>query len=330
MSKPSTPTLCVDLDAPLVLEAPHGRVRTHRLFATRRHWTTAVLKALRPHQWSKNALVFVPLIMAQQIFDGDRVVHAILACVAFSLLASSVYVANDLLDLQADRLHPTKRLRPFAAGDLSIATGILLSLGLLAAASIVAALVLPSSALLVLAVYGVVAAAYSVWLKRIVVADVVTLASLYVLRVVAGGLAVAVPLSHWLLAFSMFIFLSLALMKRYAELTLLRGNGRTEAAGRGYCTSDLEWLGSTGTASGYLSVLVLALYVTGSDVGALYRSPAILWPVCVAVLYWITRMWALTYRGSMHDDPVVATLKDPVSHAIGVAVAIFIACAALV
>jgi 4-hydroxybenzoate polyprenyltransferase len=320
MAKSSTLSLGVDLDAALLQHA----------FAGRRRWSSAALTAMRPHQWSKNALVFVPLVMAQQILDGQRVITALLTCVAFSLLASSVYVANDLLDLESDRLHPTKRLRPFAAGDLSITAGVFLSLGLLLAAAIVAVSVLPRTALLVLALYAVVAAAYSVWLKRIVVADVVTLASLYVLRVVAGGLAVAVPLSHWLLAFSMFIFLSLALMKRHAELTLLRSTGRTEATGRAYRTSDLEWLGSTGTASGYLSVVVLALYVTGPDVGTLYRSPAILWPVCVAVLYWITRMWALTYRGSMHDDPVVATLKDPVSHAIGVVVAILIACAALV
>lgn len=310
-----------------LLKRTRARANVHHVFVASGRQPIALLRALRIHQWVKNLLVFVPLVMAHQILDGGRLIAASIAFVVFSLLASSVYIANDLLDLESDRQHPRKKHRPFAAGDLSIPAGIALAGALLCAAVVLGTLALPVPALACIATYGALAMAYSFCLKRIVVADVIALASLYVLRVVAGGLAVSVPISHWLLGFSMFLCLSLALMKRHAELTLLQHTGRTEAAGRDYQVVDREWIGPFGAASGYLSVVVLALYITSRDVEVLYRWPAVLWPVCVAVLYWITRMWALAYRGSIHDDPVVATLKDPVSHAVGglIAMLIFVA-----
>jgi 4-hydroxybenzoate polyprenyltransferase/phosphoserine phosphatase len=316
--------------SPLLLRKVRAVAKVHHIFAApKRRWTT-VLRALRVQQWIKNVLVFVPLVMAHKIQDGPRLVAASVLFIVFSLLASGVYVANDLLDLEADRQHPRKKHRPFAAGALSIPAGVALSAGLVCGALTVSALTFPAQIVACIAAYAGLAAAYSYRLKRIVVADVIVLASLYVVRIVAGALAVSVPLSHWLVGFSMFIFLSLALMKRHAELTLLDRGGRTDAAGRGYQTQDREWLGSAGIASGYLSVVVLALYVTSKDVEVLYRSPTILWPVCVAVLFWITSMWALAHRGSIDDDPLVVTLKDPVSQAIGALVAVLTCVAAWV
>ena len=314
--------------SPLLLKRASARAKVERVFAASRRWPIAVLKALRVHQWVKNLLVFVPLVMAHEIRDTQKLLVTAVTFLVFSLLASSVYTANDLLDLESDRQHPRKKRRPFAAGELSIPTGAGLSAALLCAALAVGVLALTPLAFACVAAYGALSTAYSYHLKRLVVVDVMVLASLYVLRVIAGGLAVDVPLSHWFVAFSMFIFLSLALMKRHAELTLLERQGRADATGRGYVSLDREWVGATGIASGYLSVLVLALYITSDDVEVLYRWPAMLWPVCVAVLLWISRMWALAYRGSIEDDPVVVTLKDPASYAVGALIAILMFVAA--
>lgn len=310
--------------SPLLLRKVHALAKVHHIFTGPKRWPMAIFRALRTHQWVKNLLVFVPLVMAHQIQDGQRLIAACVMFILFNLLASGIYVANDLLDIESDRQHPRKKLRPFAAGDLSIPAGIGISAGLLCAALTISVLMLPAQAVACVAAYAGLAVAYSYRLKRIVVADVIVLASLYVVRVVGGAFAVSVPLSHWLLGFSMFLFLSLALMKRHAELTLLDRAGRTDASGRGYQTLDREWLGSIGIASGYLSVVVLALYITSNDVEVLYRSPAMLWPICVAALYWITRMWALAYRGSVEDDPLVVTLNDPISHAVGAVSAVLI------
>jgi 4-hydroxybenzoate polyprenyltransferase/phosphoserine phosphatase len=313
--------------SPFLLRRARARATVRHVFAARRRWPTVVLKALRVHQWVKNLLVFVPLIMAHDILAFDKLIAACATFVVFSLLASSIYLTNDLLDLEADRQHPRKKQRPLASGELSIPAGASLALGLGAGAFVVGAVALPVPALACVIAYGVVASAYSYRVKKIVVADVMVLASLYVLRVIAGGLAVAVPLSHWLLGFSMFMFLSLALMKRHAELTLLERDGKADASGRGYLALDREWVGSMGIVSGYLSVLVLALYITSDDVEVLYRWPTVLWPACVAVLLWISRLWALAYRGAIDDDPVVVTLRDPLTYMVGglIATLIFVA-----
>lgn len=240
----------------------------------------------------------------------------LLAFVAFGLAASSVYVLNDLLDLASDRQHPRKSARPFASGQISLSSGLLLVPCLLGLALGIA-MVLPPAFLWVLSGYYLLTLMYSFDLKRRVLVDVLTLAALYTLRLVAGAAAVGVPLSFWLLLFSLFLFLSLALVKRYAELHALRAEGTLTAAGRGYHTQDLPVLQSLGAASGYLSVLVLALYINSSEIRALYTQPEWIWALCGLMLFWVSRVWMLAHRGDMHDDPVVFALRDRSSLVIG-------------
>lgn len=270
------------------------------------------LRALRLQQWAKNLLVFVPLLTAHLVFEPDAVTRALLAFLAFGLCASSVYVLNDLLDLAADRAHPSKYRRPFASAQLPVLAGLLLAPMLLAAAFAVACL-LPQRFVLALAGYYMLTALYSFRLKRIAIIDVVTLATLYTARIVAGTFALAIALSFWLLAFSMFLFLSLALVKRHSELHQVRERGLDAAAGRGYRVDDLPMIGSLGASAGYASVLVLALYVNSGSSDPLYRQPEYLWLMCPLLLYWISRVWLLAQRGHMHDDPLVFAMRDWVS-----------------
>ena len=227
-----------------------------------------------------------------------------------------MYVLNDLFDLDADRHHPTKKLRPFAAGDLSLPTGFALVLLLLAVGGGLA-LLLPKTFALVLALYFALTTSYSWRLKQLVLLDVFFLAGLYTMRLIAGHEATGIAYSFWLLAFSMFIFLSLALVKRYLELLGLRQENTHDAKGRGYTANDLEMVATLGTASGYLSALVLALYVNSSEVRVLYQHPTLLLLVCPLLLYWISRVWLMAHRGQMHDDPIVFALKDRASYVIG-------------
>jgi 4-hydroxybenzoate polyprenyltransferase len=250
----------------------------------------------------------------------------LLAFVAFSLCASSVYLLNDMLDLEADRAHPRKSRRPFASGDLPLATGFALFPALFAAGALVAAF-LPAKFQLALAAYSVLTVSYSFFLKRLLLLDAVSLAGLYTLRIIGGASAASVPLSFWLLLFSVFLFLSLAFVKRYAELDALRRQQRLQAIGRGYRVEDLTVLQSFGTGAGYLSVLVLALYINSPEIQALYHRPKIIWTLCVLMLYWISRVWMTAHRGGMHDDPVVYALRDRVSLGIGVVAAITVALA---
>ena len=271
------------------------------------------LRALRIHQWAKNLLLFVPLLTAHLVFEPEAIAQAVLAFVAFGLCASSVYLLNDLLDLPSDRLHPRKRRRPFAAGQLSVLSGLIAAPLLLAAAFTLAVLCLPERFVLALAGYYALTCAYSFWLKRVEMLDVVVLAALYTARIIAGTFALSLPLSFWLLAFSMFLFLSLALVKRYTELALMRERGRNDAAGRGYSVDDLPLIASLGGTSGYLAVLVLALYINSPVSEQLYTQPKYLWLLCPLLLYWISRTWLLTHRGQMHDDPLVYALRDRIS-----------------
>jgi 4-hydroxybenzoate polyprenyltransferase len=280
----------------------------------RRGWRTW-LAALRPHQWLKNTLVFVPLLAAHAVFEPTAVAHAVLAFAAFSLCASAAYVLNDLLDLDADRRHPRKRNRPFARGALPLRAGLAASL-LLTVAAFALATTLSLEFVGMLLVYAVLTLAYSLLLKRIAMLDVVTLAGLYTIRILGGAVAVPVPASSWLLAFSLFLFLSLAMVKRHAELRPLAASGASAVAGRGYVAEDLPLVQSLGTASGYLSVLVLALYINSAASLALYTHPAVLWLLAPVLLYWISRVWLLAGRGAMHDDPVVFALTDRVSLAV--------------
>jgi len=276
----------------------------------------AVIKGVRAYQWAKNLLVFVPLLTAHVYLHLPSVAAAALAFIAFSLVASSVYLANDLMDLEDDRRHPSKRARPIAAGELPIATAMMLAPVLLAAAAAIAAL-LPWEFGALLFVYVAANLAYSLALKRAALVDVFVLAGLYTLRILAGAAAIEVPVSQWLLAFSLFMFLSLALAKRYVEVANVAAREEERVGGRGYLAGDGALLGMLGTASGYLSVLVFALYITSPQVVMLYGSPAILWFAVPLLLYWISRVWFLAQRGSVHEDPLLFALRDPASYATG-------------
>ena len=292
-------------------------VRTLNVSSPRPNRLKALFRALRPHQWAKNALVIVPLLAAHHANNPSAVLAAILALVAFCLCASSVYVLNDLLDLAADRVNPRKCKRPFAAGHLPLSAGFILAPALLGLAFGIAAL-LPTYFVLVLGEYYVLTLAYSFALKGQVLIDALVLACLYTLRIVAGAAAVDVPLSFWMLLFSVFLFLSLAFVKRYAELDALRRRDQLQAVGCGYEVRDLPILQSLGCASGYLSVLVLALYVDSPEIKALYGHPKIIWALCVLLLFWVSRVWMVAQRGAMHDDPVVFALKDKASIGVGI------------
>ncbi|WP_245281429.1 UbiA family prenyltransferase [Rhizobium sp. AAP43] len=269
------------------------------------------LKALRPHQWLKNLLVFLPMFAAHQL-DLLTFAKSLLAFIAFSLVASSVYIVNDLLDLSADRAHPRKRNRPFASGSIPIAHGTWMAIGLLALGTLTAGVIgLPF--LGVMTAYFIMTTAYSLHLKRRLIIDICVLAGLYTVRIVAGGAATGIPLSVWLLAFSIFFFFSLAAVKRQAELVDGLERGEAKASGRGYYVDDLPIISMIALSSGYVSVLVMALYVNSPAVSALYSRPEALWAICCILLYWITRMVMMTHRGSMHDDPVVYAAKDKIS-----------------
>jgi 4-hydroxybenzoate polyprenyltransferase len=308
---------------PSVMRRVRAFTEPDELARPRRSYPRLFVRALRVHQWLKNALVIVPLVAAHRVRDVTADLQVVAAFIAYSLCASSVYVLNDLMDLPADRQHPRKRQRPFASGELPLAHGLVLSPALLALGVAIAATLLPRSFLIVLATYYVASMAYNFAAKELAVWDVVLLAGLYVLRVVAGAAAVPVPLSFWLLAFSGFVFLSLALAKRYSEMYALHKLGRPHAHGRGYLTDDMPVLQSMGVASGYLAVLVMALYINSPEIHRLYVRPYALWAICPLLIFWISRIWVKTHRGQMHDDPVVFALRDGVSLVVG---ALTIAC----
>lgn len=275
-----------------------------------------VLRAIRVHQWVKNLLLFLPLILAHRIADPLLFGQVVVAFFSFCFCSSSVYVLNDLLDLESDRHHHSKRNRPFASGALSVGFGLAAVPSLLLASAALSTF-LPIGFSLVLLSYFLVTLAYSFRLKQVVLVDILTLAGLYTVRIIAGGAAAGVSVSEWLLAFSMFFFMSLACVKRYSELFTLRQQNKHEAKGRGYLASDLEQIGQFGSAAGYLSVLVLALYVNSKDVTALYARPQALWLVCPLLLYWISRVWLIAHRGRLHEDPIVFAIRDRVSYLIG-------------
>ena len=269
----------------------------------------AILKAIRVHQWLKNTLLGVPVILNHELFNISVLMTAFAAFVSFSLAASFVYVLNDLADLDNDRLHHRKRKRPFASGQLSIPTGVVLGAGLLIV-SLAIALLLNPLFLGVLLLYMVTTTAYSFVLKRKLLVDVFTLAGLFTLRIIAGAAATNVEISFWLLAFSIFFFLSLALVKRYVELQELAGEEGSKQLGRGYYAVDFEMIGQAGISSAFGAALVLALYVHSDEVREMYASPVLLWPLCPLILYMVLRIWMLARRGQMEDDPVVFIISD--------------------
>lgn len=265
-------------------------------------------RLFRVHQYAKNVLVFVPLILAHQ-FSAGQIIAAILAAVAFSLCASSVYIINDLTDLQADRNHPTKHLRPLASGEISLLHGIV-AVPILFGASALLALLVSIPFLGFIFGYAVLTTVYSFVLKRKMLIDVIALAMLYVARLVAGAVAVEVFLSEWLLAFSMFIFMSLALIKRYVELAVRMDSRLPDPANRNYKLGDLEIVAALAAAAGFNAVTVFALYISSDAVRSLYRHPQLLWLICPILLYWISRALMLAHRRHMDDDPIAFALKD--------------------
>ncbi len=288
----------------------------------------AWIKALRLHQWIKNFLILVPLLASHEFTAMNVWVIAPLAFLFFGLCSSSVYMLNDILDIQDDRKHPTKCKRAFASGQLSIESGLLVFPLLLLAAFIGSYFLLRWEFVLVLACYYALTLLYSFSFKRVVVLDVIVLGALYTLRIIAGSFAFDVKLTFWMLAFSMFIFLSLALVKRYSELLEVKQQGKKDKAhGRGYFTSDLEMIAALGAAAGYLSVMVLALYTQDAATVKLYSRPEIIWFSCPVLLFWISRIWVIAHRGLMHEDPVVFAIKDRVSVLAGVIFIIIFGCA---
>jgi 4-hydroxybenzoate polyprenyltransferase/phosphoserine phosphatase len=302
-----------------LIRSLRSRVPIHKVISPMRTRLHALWRALRPHQWAKNVLVFAPLIAAHRLFDLTAVSASVVAFTAFSLCASAIYVVNDILDIEADRLHPRKKHRPFASGELSIPVGLCVAGILLGAGLAVATINASWSLTAILGIYLLVTTAYSAWLKREPVVDVFVLAGLYVMRLVAGAVATGIPLSSWLLAFALFFFLSLAFVKRYTELA---GNGH--APGRGYATADAQWMHAIGISSGYMAAVVLALYVNAPDVTALYGRPKALWLLCPLLLFWITRTWFRAGRQQLHDDPVVEALRDPVGYVCALALGLIL------
>ena len=297
-----------------------------RVFTDQSRGLKAFLRGIRAHQWAKNALIFVPLLVSHQFTDWGLLLKAIGAFLAFSLCASSAYVLNDLVDLETDRRHHSKKQRPFAAGDLPLALG-MGTVSVLLVSSLVVARWLPLSFVMILGLYYLLTLAYSLRLKKVVLVDVIVLASLYTMRIFAGAQATGVVLSSWLLQFSMFLFLSLALLKRFSELRQAALENQESIKGRGYSTLDIQQLVSMGIASGCMAVLVLGFYVSSREVAILYASPEMLWLLCPALLYWINRAWLLGHRGKMDEDPVVFALRDRRSYAIGIAIAMVMALA---
>jgi 4-hydroxybenzoate polyprenyltransferase len=269
-----------------------------------------LLRALRPHQWVKNLLLFVPLVLAHRMSDSHALVATIWSAVAFSACASCVYLLNDMFDLEADRAHPKKRFRPLASGNLSLGLARILIPVLLVIAFGVSSIFLPPMFLAILVCYLAANALYCSWLKRKPMIDVLILSNMYTLRVLAGGVAADVPVSEWLLAFSTFFFLSLAFVKRYSELNRLATEQRSQAAGRGYAVSDLSLIETMGPCSGYMSVLVLALYINSDQVKNLYLNSNLLWILCALLLYWISRLWFWAKRGELLEDPVIFAITD--------------------
>ena len=280
----------------------------------------ALLRMVRIKQWLKNTLVFIPLIAAHKINDAQALLSLAVAFLAFGFCASAVYILNDLSDIESDRRHPRKKERPLASGAIPSWIGVLLAPMLLAAGFSIAWTVGTSFTGWLL-FYFVLTCIYSTVLKRLVIVDCLTLASLYTLRVIAGAAAAGMVLSFWLLAFSAFLFLSLAFVKRYAELEVMLQSGNKKIHGRGYLTTDAPLIQSLGIAAGFAAVVVLSFYINSEAVLLLYRNPQIIWGSVPIVLFWISWMWMKAHRGEMHDDPLEFAFKDTASLASGAAFA---------
>jgi 4-hydroxybenzoate polyprenyltransferase len=276
------------------------------------------LKLLRLHQWAKNLIIFVPLVTSHRIFESPTLLQALAAFFSFSFLASATYIFNDLCDLDNDRAHATKRRRPLADGSISLPAAVIAAF-LLGAAAVATGFALGVGFILVLAVYLCVSVLYSSFFKKSALLDVIVLAGLYIWRLVAGGVATGIVLSNWLLSFALFIFTSLALAKRYVEISdfpLQKFEKFPVAVGRGYRASDVHLVFALGVSSAMVSVLVVLLYVSSPDVVILYKHPQVLFLLAPLVLFWISRIWLLASRGGLNEDPVLFAVKDKCSYAV--------------
>ena len=292
-------------------------LKPQHTFTDRSSSLRTFIKAIRVHQWAKNALIFLPMLLAHHL-QTPVVLAAVLAFICFSLCASATYIVNDLLDLEADRQHPRKRKRAFASGNLSAAAGAAISSAFLALSFGTAAVLLPRAFLGCLILYLVTTLAYSLTLKRIVILDVVILSALYTLRMLAGAAATHTYISPWLAAFAIFIFLSLAMVKRFSELQNVRNAGAEISNGRGYLLNDIEQIRSFGTSSAFASVVVLAVYIGQPDVLSLYHHHQRMWLMPPLLILWLCRVWLLASRGELDEDPVVFALTDSLSLLMGV------------
>ena len=291
---------------------------------------TAMIRAMRPHHWLKNGLVFVPILLNHDVFDPQALWHGLVAFVAFSLIASAIYLLNDIKDVEADRRHPTKCKRPLAAGEITKAQAYAaVPVLLLVAFSTIVFMPQPKTFLLALLAYLFLAVAYLLFLKRKLLVDVLGLAAMHTMRILAGNAAAAIPVSSWLLAFSMFLFLSLALVKRYAELRITQDQSGLKKAGRGYHAEDVEALSQLGMASGCTCALIMALYVDSANVKQLYRHPELIWLICPIILYQMARIWFLARRGHMPDDPLVFMIRDWRSQVMGLLVVVIMVAATI-
>lgn len=299
------------------IRAVNSIVPVETTFPKSRGRFALLVNALRVRQWAKNLLVLVPIVTGHKFLDQQILGKGALAFVSFSLISSGVYLLNDLLDLQSDRAHATKRHRAIASGELSILSASMLCVVLLAAGGGIG-WICGASFLLFVAIYLVGNVAYSMWLKRVVMLDVVVLACFYSLRLLGGGAATGIGCSDWLIAFSVFFFFCLAMVKRYSELRGLIGATGASSPGRGYFPSDLEAIGTFGVGSGLISVLVLVLYVMSPEVRLLYAQPRLLLLLCPLFLYWITRLWFKAHRGEVPEDPVVFAITDRTSYIAGI------------
>ena len=270
--------------------------------------------ALRIHQWVKNTLIFVPLLLSHQFEDVEKGVMALLGFLCFGLCASATYLWNDILDLPADRRHPRKQFRPLASGKMSIRAYLAVSCLLLILSFCFSLLMLPPQATFILLGYIALTLSYSFFIKEKLLLDTMMLGLLYAYRIFYGGIVTNILVSDWLVAFSLFFFLGLALVKRYSEITAKPLNGPSNKIhGRGYYTSDREIIGVLGVSASFLSILILALYITSPTVMILYHHPQALWCVCFIMIYWVSRIWVLCHRGHMPDDPITFALRDKVS-----------------
>lgn len=280
------------------------------------------IKAIRAYQWIKNVLIFIPLITSHS-FDTTSFVNSMIGFIAFSLVASSGYLINDLLDLESDRAHLHKQNRLVASGKISISVASFLSLILLSAGLILATLI-NFHFLITLFCYFIISIAYSIYLKKIALYDVFILALLYSIRIIAGAIAIGVLLSSWLIAFSTFLFLSLALLKRHSELIQVKDVPAQVNKGRQYSVDDLHLLQTMGIVSGFLSVVVFSLYIDSPEVVLLYSKPKVLWIISFLFLFWISRMWLVTSHGKMTDDPIIFAIKDRLSYFIFFIIAVIL------